>query len=147
MDISVIKQVAALPRMNGGELRKMYQEYFKEPPISSNKTYLVKQLAYRIQELAEGGMSDALSKRLEALGGGKKQAQSPPKKPEPEQLSQGARLVREWKGISHVVTVLPKGFEYQGKTFRSLSGVAFHITGTKWNGKVFFGLKKQGRSK
>ena len=60
MDISVIKQVAALPRMNGGELRKMYQEYFKEPPISSNKTYLVKQLAYRIQELAEGGMSDAL---------------------------------------------------------------------------------------
>ena len=146
MDISVIKQVAALPRMNGGELRKMYQEYFKEPPISSNKTYLVKQLAYRIQELADGGMSDALSKRLEALTGGKKQ---PPKRdPKPEQLTQeGARLVREWKGVSHVVTVLPKGFEYQGQTFRSLSGVAFHITGTKWNGKVFFGLKKQGRAK
>jgi hypothetical protein len=66
------------------------------------------------------------------------------KRPAGEKLLSGTRLVREWKGVEHCCTILADGFEYQGRRFKSLSAVANHITGTKWNGKVFFGLKKQG---
>jgi hypothetical protein len=55
----------------------------------------------------------------------------------------GTRLVREWKGVEHQVTVLPDGFEYLGHPHKSLSSIARAITGTRWNGLVFFGLKKQ----
>ena len=59
----------------------------------------------------------------------------------------GTRLVREWQGVEHAVTVLESGFEYQGKPFKSLSAVANAITGTHWSGPLFFGLKTQGGEK
>ena len=55
----------------------------------------------------------------------------------------GTRLIREWKGVEHCVTVLDDGYEYQGRPFKSLSAVARTITGTRWNGLLFFGLKNQ----
>jgi hypothetical protein len=55
----------------------------------------------------------------------------------------GTRLIREWKGVEHCVTVLDDGYEYQGRPFKSLSAIARAITGTRWNGLLFFGLKNQ----
>lgn len=61
------------------------------------------------------------------------------------QLKPGASLIKEWRGVRHEVRVLEEGFSYQGQRFSSLSEVAQHITGTRWNGKVFFGLKERRR--
>ena len=59
----------------------------------------------------------------------------------------GTRLVREWQGKRHEVIVLPEGFDYEGRPYRSLTAVARHITGGSWNGLVFFGLRRPARAK
>ena len=104
--------------------------------------FLIRGLAHRIQELAYGGLSKAHQTRLEALiadgdeAGGKRKA-----KGVGDRLLAGTRLVREWKGVGHEVTVVDGGFEYQGRRYRSLSAIARAITGTRWNGPLFFGLR------
>src|SRR4051794_40858448 len=107
-----------------------------------NRPYLESRLAYRIQELAYGGLKPETRARLEALGeqldGGnvvlrRVRADSRP--------LAGTRLVREHAGVEHVVTVLVDGFEWEGRRYKSLSAVARHISGTRWNGWTFFGLK------
>jgi hypothetical protein len=100
-------------------------------------------LAYRVQELAYGGLSPQTAERLDALadeleGKGPKRRSSLQNRP-----IAGTRLVREWRGIEHGVTVRQEDFEYQGRPYKSLSAIARQITGTRWNGLVFFGLKKQ----
>jgi hypothetical protein len=108
---------------------------------------LVSRLSYRVQELAYGGLKPETRARLEALGeqldGGnvvlrRIRADSRP--------LPGTRLVREYDGVQHVVTVRADDFEYEGRPYRSLSAIARHITGTRWNGWVFFGLRQPGAS-
>jgi hypothetical protein len=100
-----------------------------EPP-PFNRPYLHSRLAYRIQELAYGGLKPEIRARLEALG---------------EQLDGGnTRLTREYEGVQHVVTVRATDFEFEGRPYRSLSAIARHITGMRWNGWTFFGLKGRG---
>jgi Protein of unknown function (DUF2924) len=109
-----------------------------------NRRFLERRLAYRIQELAYGGLQPETVARLEALG-----QQLDGGKPEVRRLRQdhrpiaGTRLVREYEGIEYAVTVLSDGFEWEGRPYRSLSAIARAITGTRWNGWVFFGLKNQ----
>ncbi|MBF0142880.1 MAG: DUF2924 domain-containing protein [Magnetococcales bacterium] len=143
MRSDTLQRVAALPGMSAAELKKMWKELCQSEPPPYNKAFLVKRLAYRIQELAHGGLSERSEKRLERLAA---EEESPPEKKRPpgERLLSGTRLVREWKGVEHCCTVLDDGFEYQGRRFGSLSAVATAITSTKWNGLVFFALKKQG---
>jgi hypothetical protein len=141
--INTIKQVAALPGMSIGELKTMWRNFNKTEPPPFNRAFLVKRLAYQIQELSLGGLEKETEKRLERLVKEQKGAATG-KRPVDDQLLLGTRLLREWKGVEHCCTVLNDGFEYQGRRFKSLSAVANHITGTRWNGKVFFGLKKQG---
>ena len=95
--------------------------------------------AYRMQELAYGGLSSDTRNLLRDLADGKKTA---PKRKPRERLAVGTRLIRVHNGVEHRVTVLAKGYEYNGRVYRTLSGVAKGITGTVWNGYVFFGLKK-----
>ena len=145
MDIGVIKQVADLPDMRPIELREMWRKLYPGDPPTNNKTFLVKRLTYRIQELAYGGLATAIQDKLDSIA----QEKTTPKvmangqRPKSQPVT-GTRLVREWKGIEHVVTALEKGFEYQGKQFKSLSSVAREITGTQWNGPLFFGLRRHG---
>ncbi len=115
--------------------------YGKEPPPFS-RSYITSRLAYRVQELAYGGLKLETRARLEALGeqldGGnvvlrRIRADSRP--------LPGTRLIREHDGVQHVVTVRADDFEYEGRPYRSLSAIARHITGTRWNGWTFFGLK------
>lgn len=143
MSIEVLKRVAALPGMTTVELKGMWQELCRSEPPPYNRVFLVKRLSYRIQELAHGGLSEKAGERLERLAAGE-EVLPERKRPPGERLLPGTRLVREWKGVEHCCTILEDGFEYQGRRFKSLSAVANFITGTRWNGLVFWGLKRQG---
>jgi hypothetical protein len=139
----VLAQLAALKTAPITALRAKWRELFEREPPLYNRRYLESRLAYRIQELAYGGLKpetierlEALADELEAKGGRRRRAiESRP--------IAGTRLIREWKGVEHCVTVRDEDFEYQGRPFLSLSSVARTITGTRWNGLVFFGLKNQ----
>ncbi|MBF0186038.1 MAG: DUF2924 domain-containing protein [Magnetococcales bacterium] len=143
MNFDVLKQVAMLPAMSSDELKAMWKNLCKSEPPPYNRSFLVKRLAYRLQELAHGGLSEVTEKRMMRLA-----VDDPPqekRKLPGDKFFPGMRLVREWKGVEHCCIALADGgFEYLGRRFGSLSAVANAITGTKWNGLTFFGIKKQG---
>jgi hypothetical protein len=143
----VLPRLAALQTATTADLKQQWRELFGKEPPAFNRAYLQSRLAYRIQELAYGGLKPETRARLEALGeqldGGnvvlrRIRADSRP--------LPGTRLVREYGGVQHVVTVRADDFEYEGRPYRSLSAIARHITGTRWNGWQFFGLRGRGES-
>jgi hypothetical protein len=145
MTISVLKEVTALPSLTIDDLKTKWCKLFDSDPPPYNKAFLIRRLAYRLQELAHGGLSEITKERLKCLS---TEEGDPPRQQvktfQGDGPVTGTRLMREWKGIDHCVTVLEDGFDYEGQKFRSLSAVARAITGTRWNGKLFFGLKKNG---
>jgi hypothetical protein len=139
----VLAQLAALKSAPIGALRQKWRDLFEREPPLFNRRYLESRLAYRIQELAYGGLKPETIERLEALadeveGNGGRRRRSIESRP-----IAGTRLIREWKGVEHCVTVRDDDFEYLGRPFQSLSAIARTITNTRWNGLVFFGLKNQ----
>ena len=115
--------------------------YDREPPGFS-RNYLISRLAYRIQELAYGGLKPATRAKLDALADA-----LDPKAARKRVVNGpvvGTQLIREWRGVEHKVTVLADGFEWEGRRYKSLSAVARAITGTRWNGLTFFGVKRHG---
>jgi hypothetical protein len=146
MNNNVLAQVAALPKMGAPELKKMWKELYRTDPPLFNKPYYVKRLAYRIQEVAFGVDSSRIDKRLSALC--ERDLDKPArerKRLEVHRPATGTRLMREWNGQELHVTVLEDGFEYKGERYTSLSAIARKITGTRWNGLVFFGIKRDYR--
>ena len=144
MTTAILTQVAELPTLPTPKLKAMWRELTGTEPPPYNRTFLVKRLAYRIQELAFGGLSVRAERRLDDLIDeldGKK-------KPRPKDMTApviGTKLIREWQGVLQEVTALADGFEWQGRRYQSLSAVARAITGTRWNGPLFFGLRKHGK--
>jgi hypothetical protein len=145
-DASVVAQLAALRKMSVVELKQRWETLFGTPAPNNSRSYLEVRLGNRIQELMLGGLSrdtrrvlDLLVKELEGKNT-RKAIMTDPRKPIP-----GTRLLREWDGAEHSVTVLRDGFDWQGRKFKSLSAVARAITGTQWNGYRFFGLREAGR--
>ncbi len=145
-DASVVAQLAALRKMSVVELKQRWEALFATPAPNNSRSYLEVRLGNRIQELMLGGLSrdtrrvlDLLVKELEGKNS-RKAIMTDPRKPIP-----GTRLLREWDGAEHSVTVLRDGFDWQGRKFKSLSAVARAITGTQWNGYRFFGLREAGR--
>jgi len=140
-------RLAALKAMKTSELKAQWRELFDSEPPPFNRRYLESRLAYRIQELAYGGLKPETVKRLERLGeeldGGDRSKSRIRADLKP---IVGTRLIREWQGVEHVVTVTADGYEWQGRPYKSLSSVARAITGTRWNGWVFFGLKNRRRA-
>ena len=143
--MQVLPRLAALQTATAAELKEQWRSLFGKEPPAFNRPYLVSRIAYRIQELAYGGLKPETRARLEALGqqldGGnivlrRIRADSRP--------LPGTRLLREHDGVQHVVTVRADDFEYEGRPYRSLSAIARHITGTRWNGWAFFGLRQPG---
>jgi hypothetical protein len=141
----VLGRLAALQTAPTADLKQQWRELFGKEPPPWNRAYIQSRLAYRIQELAYGGLKPETVDRLVALGeqldGGnvvlrRIRADSRP--------LAGTRLIREWQGVQHVVTVRADDFEYEGRPYRSLSAIARHITGTRWNGWTFFGLRQPG---
>ncbi|MCU9848934.1 DUF2924 domain-containing protein [Defluviimonas sp. WL0024] len=139
-------RLAALKTIPTPELKAQWRELFDSEPPPFNRRYLESRLAYRIQELAYGGLKAETIRRLEQLGeeldGGDKKKRGV--RLDRDRPITGTRLLREWQGIEYVVTVTADGFEWQGRPYKSLSAIARTITGTRWNGLVFFGLKRQG---
>jgi len=148
MSESVLAQLAALPGKSTAELKALWVELYDREPPTFNRDYLVKRLAYRIQELAYGGLSaraEAKLDRLIAEEDLRVKGKQPVRKG--DRPIAGTRLIREWQGVEHVVTVLVDGYEYHGRPYRSLSAIARAITGTRWNGPLFFALRPYGRAK
>jgi hypothetical protein len=140
-----LRRLAALERAPMADMKQQWRELFGQEPPAFSRTYLQSRLSYRIQELAYGGLKPATVVRLQALGekldGGNITLRRIRADDRP---IAGTRLVREYRGVEHSVTVLADGFEYEGRPYRSLSVIARAITGTRWNGWTFFGLHARG---
>ena len=144
MKDSVLAQLAALKGAPASVLKARWRELFDTEPPAYNRRFLESRLAYRIQELAFGGLNREALERLQAAA--KQYASRDPAGRKARPMLRpvaGTRLIREWQGVEHCVTVRGEDFECQGRPYKSLSSVARQITGTKWNGWVFFGLKNQ----
>ncbi|MBR0652118.1 DUF2924 domain-containing protein [Roseomonas terrae] len=138
----VLGRLAALKTAATPLLKQQWRELFGTEPPPYNRRFLESRLAYRIQELAYGGLKPETLARLEVLGeqfdGGKIAVRR--KRGEDKPIA-GTQLIREYQGVEHMVTVTRAGYEYQGRPYQSLSAIARAITGTRWNGRVFFGLR------
>jgi len=132
-DAEVETQVRALSCMNIAQLREEWRRRYGAPPTFRSTDLLSRLLAWRIQADAFGGFD----KRTLAL---LRSERAPPRR---IQLAPGARLARVWRGIRHEVDVVDGGYRHNGTIYRSLSEVARSITGTRWNGLKFFGLREQ----
>jgi hypothetical protein len=166
MTANIAREVRALRKMTVGQLRDRYAEVFGEETRSHHKDYLWKRIAWRIQVLAEGDISEAARERARELARDADLRTTAPKEfwnalPAPAEPVRtitvpleiktdqrlpisGTELVRHYKGRDIVVTVLEDGFFYEGERYRSLSAIAKAVTGTNWNGFDFFGLRKAG---
>ena len=140
---SVAAQIVNLGCLPMSELWVMWDRYFPRRPDYPNRTHVESRLAYKIQEEAFGGLAPETRKRLEAIGA-KHSKIKLRAKPREFDFAPGTVLLREWGERDHRVTVNAHGrFEYEGNTFKSLTAVARHITGTHWSGPMFFGLRKR----
>ena len=139
-------RLAALPDADIRDLKQQWRSLFGAEPPPYNRRFLESRLAYRIQEMAYGGLKPDTVRRLEKLGeeldGGRVDVR---KRPANDRPISGTRLIRDYQGVEHCVTVRDNDFEYQGRPYKSLSAIARAITGTQWNGVVFFGLRSSGR--
>jgi hypothetical protein len=141
VDPAVETELDRLPTALIADLRKRYCELFRtEPPKAFGPDLLRRSIAHRIQEKAYGGLSASTRRLLDQLV---KAARAKPngRLELPRRIKPGSELVRTWKGKTHRVMVMADGFAHDGKTFASLSEIASEITGTKWNGPRFFGLR------
>lgn len=139
---TVIAQLAALKDAPAPALKAKWRELFDTEPPPYNRRFLESRLAYRIQELAYGGLKPETINQLRALGeqvDGRRITVR--KRKVNDRPIAGTRLIREYQGVDHCVTVRREDFDYQGRPYKSLSAIARAITGTRWNGLVFFGLK------
>lgn len=142
------KIIEELKSLSRNQLIQKWQELFKlTPSLTVRREFLIKHLAWEIQAKEEGGYSLQTKKKLEALAKDLEKnkdikAENIKLKSNVLTIKAGTKLIREYQGINHEVLVLDKGFKYNQKNYKSLSAIANEITNTRWNGKVFFGLKK-----
>jgi hypothetical protein len=144
---SVLTQIARLQDLTHEQLKERWRELYEAPPPGVwNRPFLLRRLAYRIQELAFGGLPEETRQELERIAEEDAQARPTRKKTAASSRGKGdlpvvgTRLVRRWRGREYEVVTVLGGYEYEGKRYRSLSAVAKEITGAHWNGRVFFGL-------
>lgn len=160
MALNIAKEIGALKNMTVGQLRARYEEVFGEATRAGNKDFLFKRIVWRLQSQAEGDLSERARRRAADIA---RDADIRMTIPKPPKTSPGAEvrtfaapvplgddrlpppgtvLTRSYRGRTHELTVLPKGFEYDGEVYRTLSAVAKKITGSHWNGFLFFGLAR-----
>jgi hypothetical protein len=150
---STLRQLAQLETLPAPQLEERWRALFGSDPPAGPRRFLVKRLAYRIQELAHGGLSEAARSRMAEIAqeaGFDEEASLPGRGRRGTSRKRslpvaGTRLVRVWEGRRYEVTVTAIGFEFEGRPYRSLSAIANAITGGHWNGKVFFGLRAGSR--
>jgi hypothetical protein len=138
---SITHQVASLQHLSRLALGSLWRELFKkEPPRQMRNDLMLRIVAYRLQEQQFGGLSDASCRRLRQFASALEANPNAALSPKPA-IRPGTRLLRQWKEQVHVVEVEAEGYEYKGARYESLSEIARLITGTRWSGPLFFGLK------
>jgi hypothetical protein len=143
---TINQQLASLPKMSRAGLIALWEQVFDTPANRAlRRELMIPILAYRLQELAFGGLKSSTEKRLKEIAAGSqtRRGDAAFRRPRP-----GTQFVREWQGKLHEVATLADGYEYNNRTFASLSEVAREITGTRWSGPAFFGLRapKKGQA-
>jgi Protein of unknown function (DUF2924) len=144
--MNIPERIAALQNMTVPDLVVEYRAAFGKDPRVKNRQWLWRRVAWKIQEIAFGGLSNVAKRRIDELiaemdlpfGMDTATAQVRPGASKP-----GTSLTRVWHGREIVVRVLDRGFEWDGVTYRSLTAVAKAVTGTHWNGRLFFGLAER----
>ena len=145
MSETVLTAIAELNAMTTPALRKRWRELFDTDPPRYNRAHLLSRLIYRVQELHYGGLKPSSKERLQRLGDKLDGGDQAKRRVRVDNLPvPGTKLVREWQGVEHTVTVLKDGYEWEGRRYKSLSGAAKAISGTKWSGPLFFGLRSAG---
>ena len=140
MPENTANQLERLAHFTRPELVAKWAEVFGHPlRCRAHKDFLIRCIAYRLQEQAYGGLSANTRKQLRKIAAeieaGSSSTLDTPR------IKLGTRLIREWNGDTYEVTVITEGFAYRGQPYRSLSEIARLITGTRWSGPLFFGLK------
>jgi hypothetical protein len=144
MTASIPARLAALKTMPMPELKAEWRTLFDTEPPPFNRRHLENRIGYRLQELTHGGLKPETIRRLESLGEQYDSGNVTSRRIRHDAKPvAGTRLIRTWQGVEHTVTVLADGYEWERRPYRSLSAVARAITGTRWNGLVFFGLKNR----
>ena len=137
-----------LAELHGLDLTALRQRwrvlYRTEAPVRINRALLLQAVAYRLQERVLGGLRPSTRRLLERAAEDSRRQPSPTEAPATK-VTPGSVLIREWHGVSHRVTVLADGVMLQGSRYRSLSEVARKITGTRWSGPRFFGLRASAK--
>jgi Protein of unknown function (DUF2924) len=146
LDLTVLSRLAALKTLSVKELKAEWEKLIGTAAPNNSRVFLELRIAYRLQELTYGGpdrdtrrMLDLLADEVEGHNRRKHQIA------DPRNPVMGTKLIREWDGVEQTVTVLKDGFDWRGRKFKSLSAVAREITGTRWNGYRFFGLRERKR--
>jgi hypothetical protein len=135
-------EIASLSKLDIDELRDCWKAiYGKAPSKEIGRSFLTRAIAYRLQEQAYGGLKPATSRLLARAA--EERATGSSKRPQTRVAQSGTILIREWQGTAHRVTMLDDGVSFNGKRYRSLSEVARTITGSRWSGPRFFGLRSQ----
>ena len=159
MEASLLAAIVELGHLNAAALKTRYRELFGEDSRSSNKQFLVRRIAWRLQAQAEGDLSERARRRIIEIAEDTDFRTRAPVgflgKPEPAAASShgahndlrmpppGTEIRRRFGNREIVVKVLSKGFEYEHQRYRSLSAIAREVTGTRWNGLLFFGLTER----
>lgn len=146
LDQTVLSRLAAMKALSVKELKAEWEKLIGTAAPNNSRAFLELRIAYRIQELSYGGpdretrrMLDLLADEVEGHNRRKHQIA------DPRNPVVGTKLIREWDGVEHTIIVLKDGFDWKGRRFKSLSALAREITGTRWNGYRFFGLRERTR--
>ena len=141
--IDVAQALVRLSELTIFELRGEWRRLHRmPPPMRLSRDLLVRGITYKLQERAYGGLSTATARKLEQAGADSLSRGAVTPAP-PISLRPGTRLVREWRGVTHMVLIHADGIEWRGQRYRSLSLVARKITGARWSGPRFFGLRRR----
>ena len=166
METAVQQEIESLRRASIADLRRKYQEVFQEQTHGTHRQHLFRRIAWRLQALAEGDLSERARARAQEiaqdadlrkvaprsfLAGESERVERPPNRSQRDRDRRlpptGMVLTRSWKGQTIVVEIQANGFKHENKVHSSLSAVAVAVTGTRWNGLAFFGLTRPARKR
>jgi Protein of unknown function (DUF2924) len=144
-EANIEEAIAAFEHLDHAALKKRWRalQGGNNPPRRLSRQLLLRALVHAIQEKAFGGLSVAIRQQLQRLAAELQSTGRISSLGRQPKFKPGTRVIREWQGQTHEVTVLEEGFQWNGKIYRSLSAIARAIAGTRWNGHVFFGLKSR----
>jgi hypothetical protein len=141
-DAALEAEIGRLPDLSLLELRNRWKTLFGHPaPKSLRRNFLARAVAYQMQVEVYGGLSVATKRRLREIANAVRNGDANAVLGS-SRIKTGTQMIRQWQGATHTVTALADGFEWNGRTYKSLSAVANAITGTNWNGFAFFGIKR-----